>query len=79
MVRIGDGNSYGYPEVVQSDKEINLKIESPFCQRNQPSLPPQEVDAQIDGERALPQMLEELDARPSQIPSVPVQVRRLER
>jgi hypothetical protein len=36
---------------------------SPICQWNQQSLPPQNVDARIDGERALPQILEELNAR----------------
>ena len=127
MVRIGDGNSNGYREVVQSTKgygfirpsggggrgvfahisavgraslnpldeahtvgceiasnrgkepAVNLKAKPPFCQLNQRSLPPQNVDARIDGERALRPMLEELDARPSQMPSVPIQVRRRER
>ena len=57
---------------------VNLKAKPPFV-LNQQSLPPQNVDARIGGERALQPMLEELDARPSQIPSVPVQVRRRER
>jgi len=37
-----------------------------------------EAMARIDGERALRQMLEELDARPSQRPNVPIQVRKRE-
>ena len=37
-----------------------------------------EAMARIDGERALRQMLEELDTRPSEMPSVPIQVRKRE-
>ena len=62
---LGEAHTVGCGIASNRGKEpaVNLKAKPLFCQLNQRSLPPQNVDARIDGERALWQILKEHDAR----------------